>query len=1017
MFVHLHVHSHFSFKEALPSPQALAEQTAKLGMGSIALTDHNTLAGAIRFYTACQQAGIKPIVGCEVDLRNGGSLVLLCRDMTGYSNLCNLLTAVNMASPEGPFAVSPRELLPFSRGLICLLTEASLPGEDIGTLKSMFDDSLYVELCNPLTREGQAALRRQAALAEQLNLPTVVTNNVHFLLPEDHAAREILLAIGENRQVLGESPHSQANSELHLKSAEAMRRLFPDYAEALARTVAIAAKCNLELPLGRFHFPYFIPPPGKDSSSYLSQLCYEGMAAFYRGRETPAKRLEYELKVINDLGFAEYFLVVWDIVSFARREGIRHSCRGSAAGSLVSYVLGLTAVDPVEHDLLFERFLNPERKGMPDIDMDFDSARRDEVLAYVYERYQADRVAMVGTVNTFNARSAVRDVSKCLGFSNTEIDRIARFIPHTSAGRLNQAIDELPELKHFPRGDKYRRLLNLCTAIDECPRHLSVHAGGVVISRDKLTDLVPLQWSAKGVVITQYDKDDLETLGLVKMDLLGLRILSAIEDTVRALAKNGVNLDIAKVPLDDGKTYALLQSTRTVGVFQLESPGMRELLGRLQPSVFADVMANIALFRPGPMQANMIAPFLARRHGLETPDYAHPCLIPVLEETYGVIVFQEQVLQVAAHMGKFSLGQGDILRRTMTKDCPPQRMQELESAFVQGAASQGVSEEAARRVFGQLSAFAAYGFNKAHAATFGLIAYHTAYLKAHFPAHFYAGLLNHQPMGFYPANTVLHDARNMGLKILPPCLFDGDYAWRAEDSSVRMGLKDISGMNQEHYEAVVSARGHTLRNMPDMLRKMPLPKKLWQNLVDCGALDDYGRRQELIRLLDSHNWARATRKQDQCSFLDADAPQKNDPPAQAQPSMMERLHGEFRSTGMCYSSHPMQSAQRLLPKHQVTESCDLPYCADGQRVKVAGLVVSRQTPPTRSKQRVIFLTLEDCSGLVDVAVFASAQKTCAQAALSGGLLLVEGTLRKTGARGISVTASNVRGLGDGGMMR
>lgn len=1014
MFVHLHTHSHFSFKEALPSPQALAAQAVRLGMNSIALTDHNTLAGAVRFYTACRSVGVKPIVGCEVDLKSGGSLVLLCKDMAGYSNLCNLLTAVNLAAPEGRFAVTPRELFPFSRGLICLLTDGDLPKHDISALKSMFGDSLYIELCNPLTRDGQALLRKQSTLAEQLNIPPVVTNNAHFLMPEDHSAREILLAIGENRHATGESPHSHTNSELHIKSAEAMRRLFSDYPEALARTVKIAAECDLELPLGQFHFPYFTPPRGKNNPAYLAELCNEGMARLYPKGGAPTQRLEHELRVINDLGFAEYFLVVWDIVSFARREGIRHSCRGSAAGSLVSYVLGLTAVDPVEHDLLFERFLNPERKGMPDIDMDFDSARRDEVLAYVYERYKADRVAMVGTVNTFNARSAIRDVSKCLGFSKSEIDRIARFIPHTSAGRLSQAIEELPELKNFPRNDKYRRLVKLCTAIDGCPRHLSVHAGGVVISRDKLTDLVPLQWSAKGVVITQYDKDDLETLGLVKMDLLGLRILSAIEDTVRALDRDGIRLDIAGLPLNDEKTYALLQSTRTVGVFQLESPGMRELLGRLQPTVFADVVANIALFRPGPMQANMITPFLDRRHGREEPDYAHPCLIPVLKETYGVIVFQEQVLQVAARMGKFSLGQGDILRRTMTKDCPPHKMQELESAFVEGAASQGVNPEAARKVFGQLSAFAAYGFNKAHAATFGLIAYQTAYLKAHFPAHFYAGLLNHQPMGFYPANTVLHDARNMGLKILPPCLFDGEYGWKGKNDTLRMGLKDIGGMNPEHYEAIKAVRGNTPRSMPDMLRQMPLPRRLWQNLLEAGALDEHGPRQELMRYIDSHDWGRATKKQEQCSFLDVDIPQKNDPPDQAPPSMMERLYGEFRSTGMCYSGHPMQPAQSMLPRLQVTESCDLPYCADGQRVKVAGLVVSRQTPPTRSRQRVIFLTLEDCSGLVDVAVFADAQRTCAQAALSEGLLLVEGTLRKTGARGISVTASNVRRLEDTG---
>jgi DNA-directed DNA polymerase III PolC len=807
--------------------------------------------------------------------------------------------------------------------------------------------------------------------------------------------------MGENTTVSHLSPNRHVNSELYLKSAAQMEKLFTDYPQALLNTVLVNERCNVTLPLGQYHFPYFDVPAGKDAFTYLRELCYRGLYSIYTA-EHPVERLEYELGVIRDLGFTEYFLVVWDIVSFAKREGIRCAGRGSAADSLVAYVLGLTCVDPVANDLLFERFLNPERKGMPDIDMDFDSARRDEVLSYVYNRYESDKVAMVGTVNTFTARSALREVSKALGFKKAETDRLAAFMPRISAGSISQAIERLPELKDFPRGKKYEQILRICADIDGAPRHLSVHLGGVVISRDPLTDLVPLQWSAKGVIVTQYDKDDLEALGLVKMDLLGLRILSAIQETVDRVRAEGVDLDIDSIPLDDNATYGLLRTTNTVGVFQLESPGMRELLGRLQPSRFSDVIANIALFRPGPMQADMISPFIARRHGEEEVKFAHPCLIAPLAETYGVIIYQEQVLQVAAAMGGFSLGQADILRRAMTKDCSAEEMTSLREAFLRGASEQGIDSDTADEVFRQLSAFAAYGFNKAHAATFGLISYQTAFLKAHYPAEFLCSILNHQPMGYYPGRTILHDARISGINILPLDLRYSEYDFSVEDRAIRIGFKAIPSFNRDYYLKLHLARQSPFLSFDDALTRLHLPHSLWAKLLDAGALDFFAGRLFLKATLAHFFSLPRSVEQEQFTFFSYEMEQPIE-----EMSLREKLLGEFSSTGFCYTAHPMQLFARELKSLQVTSSRALAECNNGERVRVAGLVVSRQTPPTRSTQRVIFMTIEDCTGLVDIAVFSRTQEKYAQQALGASVVLVEGVLRKTGARGISITADRV----------
>jgi len=1025
MFVHLHVHSHFSFKDATPSPQALAKQAQEYYLPAVAITDHNTLAGAIRFYKACLEAKVKPIVGCEVTLNTGHHLVLLAMNLRGYSNLCRLVTAMHISEPGKNTATSLTNIALHSSDVICLTgcnhsqlardTSASAKTFLCG-LHAIFPQRLYVELENNLTPDSPATMRRLIAYAEELNLPLVATNNVHFIHPKDHRAREILVAMGENTTILHKSSARHQNAERCFKSAQQMHDMFAHYPEAIANTLTIAEQCNLELPLGQYHFPYFPLPPEQEGFSYLRELCYRGAQQLYPSAALPIQRLEYELTVVRQLGFVEYFLVMWDIVNFARREGIRCAGRGSAADSLLAYVLGMTSVDPVAHNLLFERFLNPERQGLPDIDIDFDSARRDEVLAYVYQRYAADKVAMVGTVNTLNARSALREVAKAFSLPQAEIDHLARLMPHTAASNMHNAIATLPELRNFPKGELYQEILNICAELDGAPRHLSVHLGGVVVSRDSLTDLVPLQWSAKGAIITQFDKDDIEALGLVKMDLLGLRILSAIQNTVDALRADGVELTLEAVPLDDPKTYALLRSTQTVGVFQLESPGMRELLGRLQPTEFADVLANIALFRPGPMQADMISPFIARRHGVEEVRFAHPSLEAILGETYGVIVYQEQVLQVAAVMAGFTLGQADLLRRAMTKHCPPEHMDRIRHDFRCGCHERGIDTTIAEQVFSQLAAFAAYGFNKAHAATFGLTAYHTAYLKAHHPAHFLAGLLNHQPMGFYPARVILNEARIMGLKILPIDILHSHYDSTVEDGAIRVGLKHILTLTKEHFYTLCQSRATRVwLNLREALLRLQFPLTLWQKLLAAGALDGLGPRGELTQTLQRYFAApsgsrrcEATRTWSEGLII---SEEPTGYPEQTRIlSMKERLWGELNTTGLCYTAHPLELYAKYFTALKITPSHRLPALAQGTKVRVAGMIVSRHTPPTRSKQRVIFLTIEDHTGLIDIAVFAAAQEKYARNALEASLLLIEGTLRKTGVCGVSVTADKVLDL-------
>jgi error-prone DNA polymerase len=953
-FTHLHVHSNFSFLDGGSDVRALVDRAKAVGCDALALTDHNGLYGAVRFYKYAREAGIKPIIGVEMDVERGevmghgswvmgpgshgcsmphapcpmtsrpagepatGHIVLLAKDLTGYSNLCKIVTRAQLAHEKGKARANLEILNRYREQLFGI---SGCPKGEIPSLLAagklraarkaaeryidIFGrENFLIELQNHLLPGANLLNSRLVALADELSLRIVATNNVHYAEKEEFKVQDVLACVRTLTTLDDEHELRKRNWEYYLKSPRAMAKLFARYPKAVAATTWVARQCGLDLGLGSYRFPDFPVPEGETAYSYLYKLCFEGFAHLYRPITPRAtERLQHELAIIHDLGFAEYFLVVWDIVRHARSKGIRCSGRGSAADSIVAYCLGITIVDPLEHDLLFERFLNPQRRGMPDIDVDFDANRRDEVIEYIYNRYGEDKVAMVCTVSTLCAKSAVRDIGKAMDFPPAEVGRLASALPHTSARRIREAAEKLPEIRdsNIPLW-KLETLVDMCEKVDGFPRHLSVHLGGLVISRGLLTDLVPLEWATKGVIVSQFDKDDIEELGLVKMDILGLRNLAAIEDALALIRENhGIELDIDNLPLDDEPVYELLRSTKTVGLFQVESPGMRGLLGRLQPERFQDIIAQISLFRPGPMQADMINPFIARRHGEEPVVYPHPCLEPVLKDTYGVILYQEQVLQVSSALAGFTPGQADSLRRAMTTDRSQAEMEKIKLEFLECAKKNGIADEVAEDVFSRLRAFAAYGFCKAHAASFAKITYQTAYLKAHYPAEFLAGILSNEPMGFYPANVVVEEARRLGIEILgvdvnrsgKKFTVEEDWGRRPQVASVggpetprhqvekvmghgswgmgkvrragpmtheprpgiRIALSQVKGMSEAAIDSIIRAREGEAPSEPfssfaDFCTRTKVDRPIVENLINCGAFDSFDHsRGKLLWLL------------------------------------------------------------------------------------------------------------------------------------------------------------------------
>ncbi|MGD0111855.1 MAG: DNA polymerase III subunit alpha [Armatimonadota bacterium] len=1185
-FVHLHLHSVFSFLDSTCAVDRLIARVKELGMSAVAVTDHDGMYGAVRFYRAAKAAGIKPILGVELTTEGGFHLTLLAMSKRGYGNLCRMITAghfrvlreaecvgqerascPNIGSgaasaasyrsnkSETPLGSQWRKAPRCSFRTIaqCAADVIALSGCRFGEVQAAVRrgdmegarravrrfqnifgrERFFIELTLEEGERDRMIVAALAALAQEMGAPAVATANVHYLAPEEAPIQDVLACIQTLTTRSEWHPIRRVEPERYLKSPREMERAFSHHPDALRNTARIAEMCDVDLGLGKLHFPHFrmrrmdgfgtevpkhqffvipsearnpvvpslpdwFPQPdqeveGETAERLLEWLCRRGVerrctgvsgfpipkprciGSTVLGSEIPkhhkkangeiprstrndkgpiAKRLHHELTIIRDLGLCEYFLVVWDIVEEARARGIRCSGRGSAADSLVSYLLGITDVDPIAARLLFERFLNPERRGMPDIDIDFDSRRRDEMLEYVATRYGAEHTGMVATVNTYNARSAIREVGKAIELPEPLIDHISTSMPYIPAGCIRQAIATLPELRGSGLDlDALKELFDICEAIDGFPRHLSVHLGGVVISRDRITDATPLEVSTKGVIVSQFDKDDIEALGLVKMDLLGLRNLAAIDESVHMIRETrGVELDLEHLPLDDEKTFELIRSARTVGVFQLESPGMRGLVSQLQPTRFDDIIAQVSLFRPGPMQADMIRPFLARRHGKEPVRYIHPAVKPALEDTYGVILYQEQVLEVASALAGLSLGESDTFRRAMTHGRSADEMDSIRGTFMEGCRTRGVEESVAQEAFRQLSAFAAYGFCKAHAAQFAIIAYQTAYLKAHYPAEFLASILSNQPMGFYPPEVIVQEAKHFGVEMRPVDINTSRDRYWVEEGAIRVALQQVRGLSAAGMKAILAARKDgPFLSLRGFCARTGLARPMVEHLILAGAFDSLGNRRRLLWELNEicETGARQKdRKQEVngqlaleaavvgqehvscpkvtgvsvgaglCSRSVANggrpwgvAPTngRNGIDLSAE-TERDAVASELSMTGVSVRRHPLYFAREKLRELGVVSRSQLDRMPDGKHVKVAGVVISRQRPPIKSGRTVIFITMEDETGLLDVTVFERVYEQWGKVIYSNSCLIVDGTLQKKGRYGTVIIGERFQGL-------
>jgi len=882
MFTHLHVHSEYSLLDGMCRIPQLVSRARELGMDSLALTDHGVMYGAIEFYLAAQEAGIKPIIGSEAYIaqgsrldrnasnKNNHHLVLLAKNETGYRNLIQLTTKAHL---EG-FYYKPRMdkglLQEYHEGLIAL--SACIAGEIPRLIlegrpdeakqaalwyKETFGD-FYLEIQRHPIPELEQINRALIAMSGELDIPLVATNDVHYVNQEDASTHDLLLCIGTNSSVHDDRRFKMAGDFFYLKSAQEMTELYQDIPGAIENTRRIVEMCNLNLEFGRLLLPEIGLPEGETADQFLTALCYQGLPLYYPDSSPEIKqRLEHELEVIKKTQFANYFLVVWDIVSFAKKQNILFGVRGSAAASLVLHCLGITEIDPITHNLVFERFLNVERKELPDVDLDFEDERRDEVIAYVSQKYGQDHVAQIITFGTLGARAALRDVGRAFAMPYSEVDRVARLVPWGPGMTLARALEENSELRQIYQQDA--TILNLVDSarrVEGIARHASTHAAGVVISREPLTRHVPLQWVSKGngeaATMAQFTMEDIARIGLLKMDFLGLANLTILGRAKEIIHQSrGVDIDLHNIPMDDARTFELLASGETAGVFQLEGAGMRRYIKELKPTNFSDIAAMVALYRPGPME--QIPTFIKAKHGIEPIRYPHPALASILEETYGVIVYQEQVLFIVQAFAGYSLGQADIFRKAMGKKIVTVMRKEKRN-FIAGARKKGFSAELAAEVFTLIEPFAGYAFNKAHAISYALIAYQTAYLKANYPAEYITAFLaTHADQAEKVASAVT-ECRRLDISVLPPDINRSQANFSIEEDgnsnrTIRFGLTAIKNVGLGAVEPIITERnrGGDFKSIEDMCRRCDLHgvnKRVMESLIKTGVLDHLAETSE-----------------------------------------------------------------------------------------------------------------------------------------------------------------------------
>jgi len=1038
MFTHVHVHTEYSLLDGMSRIPQLIDRAKELGMDSLAITDHGIMYGAIQFYLAAREAGIKPIIGCEIyiapnshfsrDARDKQNfhLILLAKNQAGYHNLIQLTTKAHL---EG-FYYKPRvdkELLEqYHNGLIALsgcvagevprlIREGRYEEAREAALwyKQTFGD-FYLEIMRQPVPEMERLNQGLISLGDELGIPLVATNDVHYVNQEDASAHDLLLCIGTNSSIYDEKRMKMPGDFLYLKSPQEMAELFSDIPQAMENSERIAEMCHLELEFGRLHLPEIELPEGKTADQFLADLCYQGLHQYYP-HPTPEieQRLDYELEVIKKTQFANYFLVVWDLISFARDQNILFGVRGSAAASIVLHCLGITAVDPIEHKLVFERFLNLERQEMPDIDLDFEDDRRDEVIAYVSRKYGHDHVAQIITFGTLGARAALRDVGRALGMPYSDVDRVARLVPFSPNMTLERALEENGELRTIYHEDAIiRNLVDQARGVEGIARHASTHAAGVVISKEPLTRYVPLQRVSKGngeaAVMTQFSMEDIARIGLLKMDLLGLANLTILSKAKEIIYQNhGIEIDLHHISLDDAKTFALLSSGETAGVFQLEGAGMRRYIKELKPTSFSDIAAMVALYRPGPMEH--IPTFIKAKHGLEPIRYPHPALANILEETYGVIVYQDQVLFIVQALAGYSLGQADVFRKAMGKKIP-QVMQKERRNFIAGAKKNGFSAEVASEVFALIEPFAGYAFNKAHSVSYALIAYQTAYLKANYPAEYITAFLITHAGQLEKVASAVAECRRLGISVLPPDINRSQASFsieKGEDSTpaIRFGLAAIKNVGPAAIEPIIAerSRGEEFKSIEDLCRRADLHgmnKRVMESLIKVGALDSLDSRGALLqsvdRILSLAQREQRLRESGQSTMFDLwgeamPVPLPSLELEAADIPIREKLAWEKELMGIYLSEHPFSPFANKMDSGTLCGQIDAEMA--GQSVSVAGMVASVRYLFTKDGRPFASAVLEDLDGRVEVMVWPKVYENTRDLWQEGNILLVEGKVR------------------------
>ena len=1053
-FSHLHVRSGFSYGYGVATPEELVEAASRREMDSLAITDRDGLYGVPRFLMACEEEGLSPIVGAEITMEEGGHLVLLAESMAGYRSLSKLITSYRCGSEDRRKPLCPLDLLlDHTKGLICLT--GSIPqgllsrlllngrrrevGEVVGTLLEAFGlKRFYVELTNDRTSGSRRRLRRVAAFAHDHSLPTVATNEVAYLRPEDHRLHEVLVAASNLSSLPG--PGYRPTDHPYLKPSEKMTKLFRDYPDALRNAAAISERCAGAVRLsGEVHMPGVRLPNGEAPERKLYRLTVEGAKRRY-GKSLDRRvrsRLRREISCISSLGFAPYFLIAREAVDIAHEKGVPVSGRGSAANSMVSYCLGLTRPEPLSNRLLFERFLHEHRKDPPDIDLDLDSERRDEVRDELIHRYKHHGIALAATAQTFSLRGAVRVAARALGHSPQEINLLSRHVPtrFTDRDRLlnpisgwNEALEE-PAMRGHPlqNRQKYRLLLDLSWRLSGRLSKAGTHNGGLLFGNHthRLSDLVPLEPSGKdGLIRTQYDKDDLEYVGLPKLDLLGLKMHTALRKAGELISKRlGRKIDPLSPPPKDKETYRLIRSGRNVGMFQLESPGQMHLSTRLKPRRFSDLIAQISLFRPGPVRGDLVTPYVLRRNGLEPYSVPLPELEEILKPTYGVLIFQEQVLEVANAVAGFSLVEGDLIRRAMTKSRDPGAMQKLREKFVGRAMGHGVPEKKAREVFDWMEGFSVYGFSAAHAASFAHLSYASAYMRRHYPAEFFAGVLNSMPMGFFSPRTILNEARRIGLGILPPDIHLSEEGFTVEDNgrALRAGLRYCKGLSERAISTILSERTmKPFSSVADIYQRTAIEKDSLQSLIKGGFLGcqpEHG--EDRTRLLEeTRDLPKKRKRNDRQPEIPLTHPaswwvSREGRAVEHLPltqTTAERM--EWEVLGINLRRHPLFPYRGALERYGVTPSKDIRDLPPGTRTRAAGLMECLQCPPTKSGTPVYFLLIEDEMGLLQATIFERVYERYGHILHHSGAFLLEGRVEQDRKRGFSFLVDRIVDLAE-----